>query len=168
VAGAGAVVAEGTATRQALLQDAEARVRGGQRPAGEARTAVVAATAGNLVGSLIAYALGATRALERIPGAGGVLRSSERLLERHGTRAVLIARLLPLARTFVSLPAGARRIPLPGFVAMTLAGCTIWASAFTAAGALAGTAWATVSTALGRILLVGGLVLMAAVFKRRS
>src|SRR5438270_11618060 len=50
--------------------------------------AVVAATAGNLVGSLIAYAFGATHALERIPGAGGVLRSSERLLERHGTRAV--------------------------------------------------------------------------------
>src|SRR5213593_4695668 len=58
--------------------------------------AVVAATAGNLVGSLIAYAFGATRALERIPGASGVLRSSERLLERHGTRAVLIARLLPI------------------------------------------------------------------------
>jgi membrane protein DedA with SNARE-associated domain len=129
---------------------------------------VLAATAGNLVGSLIAYALGATRVLERIPGARGVLLRSERLLERHGTRGVLIARMLPLARTFVSLPAGARRIPLTRFIAMTLAGCATWAILFTAAGTLAGTAWTTVSTMLGRALLVVGLVLLAGVLKRRS
>jgi membrane protein DedA with SNARE-associated domain len=129
--------------------------------------AVAAATAGNLVGSLLAYGLGAAHVLERIPGAGAVLQRSERLLERHGTRAVLIARLLPLARTFVSLPAGARRIPLPGFVAMTLAGCAIWAAAFTATGMIAGTAWATVSTTIGRILLVtAGIVLVTLLAKR--
>ncbi len=130
--------------------------------------AVVAATAGNLVGSLIAYALGATRVLERIPGAREVLQRSERLLERHGTRGVLIARMLPLARTFVSLPAGAQRIPLTRFIAMTLAGCAVWAILFTAAGALAGTAWTTLSTTLGRVLLVVGLVLLACALKRRS
>ena len=50
------------------------------------------------------------------PGARlrGVLARWESMLDRRGTRAVLIARLLPLARTFVSLPAGARRIPLAG------------------------------------------------------
>jgi membrane protein DedA with SNARE-associated domain len=47
------------------------------------------------------------------------------LFERHGARAVFIARLLPLARTFVSLPAGARRTPLLPFIALTTAGCAL-------------------------------------------
>jgi hypothetical protein len=52
-----------------------------------------------------------------------VLRRCEGLLDRHGTRAVFIARLLPLARTFVSLPAGARRVRLVPFIALTTIGC---------------------------------------------
>jgi membrane protein DedA with SNARE-associated domain len=89
---------------------------------------------------LIAYGLGASRVLERLPGARGLLHRSEGLLERRGARGVLIARLLPLARTFVSLPAGARRVPLPAFVVMTAAGSAVWATAFITAGVLAGTA----------------------------
>ena len=74
--------------------------------------AVLAATAGNLVGSLLAYALGASHLLNRVVGVRELLGRWEGLLERHGTRAVFVARLLPLARTFVSLPAGAQRIAL--------------------------------------------------------
>ena len=85
--------------------------------------AVLAATAGNLLGSLIAYGLGASRVLDSVPGVGALAARSEQLLERHGTRAVFFARLLPLARTFVSLPAGARRVPLLPFVALTTLGC---------------------------------------------
>jgi membrane protein DedA with SNARE-associated domain len=81
--------------------------------------AVLAATAGNLVGSLLAYGVGATHVLQRLPVASEVLRRWDGLLERHGTEAVFIARLLPLARTFVSLPAGARHIPLAPFIALT-------------------------------------------------
>src|SRR5437588_10393071 len=55
--------------------------------------AVLAATAGNLVGSLIAYGLGATHLLQRIPVASRVLRRCDGLLARHGTRAILVARL---------------------------------------------------------------------------
>jgi membrane protein DedA with SNARE-associated domain len=130
--------------------------------------AVLAATVGNLVGSLIAYGLGASRILERVPGARGVLHRSEGLLERHGTRGVLIARLLPLARTFVSLPAGARRVPLPAFAAMTAAGSAIWATAFTTVGVVAGTAWVAVSSIAGRVLLGAGLLLVTVALLRRS
>jgi membrane protein DedA with SNARE-associated domain len=129
--------------------------------------AVLAATAGNLVGALIAYGLGASRILERLPGASGLLRRSESLLERHGTRGVLIARLLPLARTFVSLPAGARRVPLPAFIAMTAAGSAMWAAAFITAGVLAGTAWAAVSTIVSRVLLATGLLIVTLALLRR-
>ncbi len=115
--------------------------------------AVLAATAGNLLGSLIAYALGATRVIERLPGARPLLDKGARPLDRYGVRAVFVARLLPLARTFVSLPAGARRVPLVPFVALTAAGCALWALAFVLAGALAGSAWALVGSVLGKALV---------------
>jgi membrane protein DedA with SNARE-associated domain len=100
--------------------------------------AVLAATAGNLVGSLLAYGLGASRMLDRLPAARAVLGRWAGLLDRHGLRAVFVARLLPLARTFVSLPAGARRVPLIPFVVLTTIGCTLWAAAFLLVGMVAG------------------------------
>ena len=128
---------------------------------------VVAATAGNLTGSLIAYGLGASRLLERAEWARKILGRWDRLLDRYGTRAVLIARLLPLARTFVSLPAGARRIPLPSFIVLTLLGCGLWALAFASAGLLAGAAWTTVDSIVGRALLVVGVIALIAASSRR-
>src|SRR5690349_13257113 len=80
--------------------------------------AVLGATAGNLLGSLVAYGLGASGVPARIPVAGRVVSRWEALLDRHGTKAVFIARLLPLARTFVSLPAGARHVELGPFLAL--------------------------------------------------
>ena len=120
--------------------------------------AVLAATGGNLLGSLLAYAAGRTLPLRRLPLARTVLRRWERLIERGGTRAVFIARLLPLARTFVSLPAGSRRVPLVPFVALTTLGCALWAVAFLSVGLLAGSAWVAVSSVLGRVLLVVGAI----------
>jgi membrane protein DedA with SNARE-associated domain len=120
--------------------------------------AVLAATAGNLVGSLIAYAVGRSRVLARVPLARAVIARSERLIDRGGTRAVFLARLLPLVRTFVSLPAGAQRVPLVPFVVLTTLGCALWATAFVLAGVLAGGAWSAVGSVAGRVLLVIGLL----------
>jgi membrane protein DedA with SNARE-associated domain len=129
--------------------------------------AVLAATAGNLVGSLLAYCLGASRLVERVPVARSALHRWDALLARHGTRAVFLARLLPLARTFVSLPAGARRIRLVTFVALTAMGCALWALAFVLTGALVGTAWTTVDSTVGRVLLVVGLLTLTLTLVRR-
>jgi membrane protein DedA with SNARE-associated domain len=129
--------------------------------------AVLGATAGNLVGSLIAYALGASGVLAHVPVARGVMTRWEGILERHGTRAVLIARLLPLARTFVSLPAGARRVELMPFIALTTAGCALWATGFVLVGMAVGTAWTALSSVLGRVLLGGGLAAVSASMLRR-
>lgn len=126
-----------------------------------------AATAGNVVGSLLAYALGASRAAERLPLAGRALHRWQGLIERHGTRAVFIARLLPLARTFVSLPAGAMRVRLPPFIALTAAGCALWAIGFVLAGMLAAGGWSMVDSVAGRILLVLGLLTLLWSLKRR-
>lgn len=130
--------------------------------------AVLAATAGNLVGSLLAYGLGASRLVERLPVARSALRRWDGLLARHGTRAVFLARLLPLARTFVSLPAGARRIRLGPFVVLTAAGCALWALALVLTGAFVGAAWTTVGSTVGRALLAVGLLTLALTLVRQG
>jgi membrane protein DedA with SNARE-associated domain len=123
--------------------------------------AVLAATGGNLLGSLIAYSVGASGVLARVPLIGSLVRRWESLLERRGTRAVLTARLMPLARSFVSLPAGARRVPLAPFIALTVLGCALWAVAFVLVGLLAGDAWVALSSLIGRVMLAAGLVVLA-------
>lgn len=122
--------------------------------------AIVAATAGNLAGSLIAYAIGTTRLGSSAPG----VQRSAALLDRHGRKAIFIARLLPLARTFVSLPAGARRTPLLPFIALTALGCAIWATAFIVLGLLTGTAW---SSTVGKVTLAVGAAVLVVAFSRR-
>jgi membrane protein DedA with SNARE-associated domain len=123
--------------------------------------AVLAATVGNLVGSLLAYALGATQALKRLPGLRPVLERWEGLIDRYGSRAVFIARLLPLARTFVSLPAGARRIHLAPLIAMTTIGCAIWACGFILVGLIAANAWTTINSIFGSVILLAALLVPA-------
>jgi membrane protein DedA with SNARE-associated domain len=123
--------------------------------------AVLAATAGNVVGSLIAYGIGATRLVDRIPGTGALMRRWEHTFDESGLRAVFVARLLPLARTFVSLPAGARHVPLVPFILLTTIGCGLWAAAFVLIGLLSGSAWGAVSSVLGKLLLATGLALLA-------
>jgi membrane protein DedA with SNARE-associated domain len=129
--------------------------------------AILAATAGNVVGSLLAYGLGASGLPDRVPGLRGVLGRWESMLDRRGTRAVLIARLLPLARTFVSLPAGARRVPLAAFVALTVIGSALWATAFVLAGMLAGGAWSSIGSVVGKVGLGVGIVVLVVSASRR-
>jgi membrane protein DedA with SNARE-associated domain len=131
--------------------------------------AVFSATAGNLVGSILAYGMGASGLVGRLPVARRVLSRWEGLLDRYGTRAVFVARLLPLARTFVSLPAGARRVGLRRFIVLSAAGCAIWAAVFVLVGMAAGAAWTAIDSVLGRGLLgVGLVVALVSIARRRS
>jgi len=122
--------------------------------------ALTAATAGNLVGSLLAYGLGRSRLLAGVPRLGALLARWEGMVERSGLRAVFVARLLPLARTFISLPAGARRVPLVPFTALTVAGCALWAGGLIGVGVAAGSAWSAVSSWVGRAFLALGLAVL--------
>src|SRR5581483_3769968 len=128
-------------------------------------TAVGAAALGNLSGSLVAYGVGrvgrpsldrARRAIERC----------DAIFARHGDRAVFLGRLLPLVRSFVSVPAGRAAVPLPRFLALTLAGCAIWSAAFILLGEWAGDAWQTASGIAGRASLVVGLAACALLLRR--
>lgn len=134
---------------------------------------VLAATAGNVVGSILAYGLGRAGLLRTLKGRrarAGVSRC-ERMFERGPHRAVFIARLLPLARSFISLPAGHFAVPFPGFVLWTAVGCFLWCLGLVAAGLVAGTSWKAVSEAFGPVslgLLAAGAGVTALIRRRRT
>jgi membrane protein DedA with SNARE-associated domain len=113
-------------------------------------TAVVAGVAGNVVGSWIAWAVGAYGGRELLERHGSKvhvtpkrLAMADRWFERYGERVVLISRCLPIIRTFISLPAGIARMPFWRFTLYTLIGCIPWVIALTLIGIEVGSAWET-------------------------
>jgi membrane protein DedA with SNARE-associated domain len=107
-------------------------------------------TVANLVGSWIAYWVGYVggRPLIHRWGRYVLIRDHEvdrahAWFERHGEAAVFVSRLLPVVRTFISLPAGVARMPFGRFTVYTFLGCLPWCFALTWAGVLLGDNWET-------------------------
>jgi len=71
-------------------------------------------------------------------------RRAEEWFAKHGQAAVFFGRLLPVVRTFISLPAGVAEMPLAPFVVYTTAGCLPWTFALAAVGYVLGGRWTTV------------------------
>jgi membrane protein DedA with SNARE-associated domain len=134
--------------------------------------AAVAGAVGCNLGSTAAYLVGAYGGRAAVLRWGGyvLLNRSEldrvdRFFERYGSASVFIARLLPIVRTFISLPAGVARMPLARFEIYTLVGSFPWCVALAYLGFRLGTAWNT-NPAVGRFFqrfdwVVVGLILAA-------
>jgi membrane protein DedA with SNARE-associated domain len=110
--------------------------------------AVLAGTAGNIVGSWIAWGVGMSGGrvlLERhgryVHITPARLDMADRWFERRGERIVLIARCLPIIRTFISLPAGVARMPFWRFTIYTAVGSLPWVLALTLLGVQVGSKW---------------------------
>jgi membrane protein DedA with SNARE-associated domain len=128
---------------------------------------VVSATLGSLVGALVLYWLGRYGGRPAVVRWGKILRVTDRELEvsegwfaRWGTWVVLVARVVPLARSVVSIPAGMMRMPLGRFVLLTTFGSLLWNVLLIGAGHQLGDNWERVSELVGRY---SDLVLLAAV-----
>ena len=101
----------------------------------------------NLVGSWIAWGVGAygrrLAAGAVDPQAARHLATAHGWFERYGTPVVLVSRMLPLVRTFISLPAGIARMPLVRFSVLTSLGCLPWCILLVVVGDQAGRNWDT-------------------------
>jgi len=93
---------------------------------------VTAGVLGNLVGSWIAYAAGYYARLDLLEKNRLIhlppryLKWADDWFERYGDATVFFTRMLPIIRTFISLPAGVARMPFWRFTALTLLGCIPW------------------------------------------
>jgi membrane protein DedA with SNARE-associated domain len=109
---------------------------------------VAAGVLGNLVGSWIAYGIGRAGRLELIERHGHWLHikpshieTTDRWFARYGAPAVFFSRMLPIVRTFISLPAGVAKMPFGRFTLYTVLGCIPWVLALGVAGEALGSNW---------------------------
>lgn len=100
---------------------------------------------GNTLGSDITYWIGALGGRPLLERYGRYVLVSRRDLDRadawfrrYGSRTVLIGRLLPVVRTFISVPAGVARMNLAAFNALTFGGSFFWSLLLAWAGYLLG------------------------------
>jgi membrane protein DedA with SNARE-associated domain len=110
---------------------------------------VAAGVLGNLVGSWIAYAAGYYGRIELLERNRLIhirrrhLETADRWFERYGSATVFFTRMLPIIRTFISLPAGVARMPFWRFTVFTVAGCVPWVLLLALIGREAGDNWAS-------------------------
>lgn len=125
---------------------------------------------GNLIGSIVAYAVGYWGGRELIVKYGKYLLISaddlaraDRWFQRYGQFAVFFSRLMPVVRTFISLPAGVARMNFKKFCFYTFFGSAIWSSFLAYAGLALGENWDELKVYFHKFDLVIGLLLVAGV-----
>ena len=123
--------------------------------------------AGNLIGSLIAYAVGRTGGRAAVERWGKYilirhkdLDKSETFFAKRGDIAVLIGRILPVVRTFISFPAGIAEMPVAKFSFFTILGSIPWTFGLAYAGKALAANWQSVANDATPISVLFGLVII--------
>ena len=125
---------------------------------------------GNLTGSLIAYFVGLKGGRPFLEKYGKYVFISHNRLEmahnwfdRYGDEAVLISRVLPIIRTFISLPAGIAEMDLKKFILYTALGSIPWCFALGYIGVMLGPNWNIIEKYFRYmdILVVIGIIVLA-------
>ena len=139
--------------------------------------AVLAGTAGSVLGALPLYALGRwvgqarlCRWTERhghwLAVSPNDIRHAREWFDRHGGKAVLLGRLVPGVRSLVSIPAGTAEMAILPFLGYTAVGTALWAGLLTGLGMLLGQNYARVERFLGPLTyLVLGVFVVAFVIR---
>lgn len=144
--------------------------------------ALLAATLGSLLGAYILYALGRWGGRPLVLRYGRILRIKEEDLddaagwfERYGGAVVFFARMVPGARSIVSVPAGMLHMPLGRFTLLTTAGSALWNALLIGAGWLLGNNWTRAADVVGQVsnvviavVAIGAAALAVAWYVRRK
>ncbi|MBI2328884.1 MAG: DedA family protein [Chloroflexi bacterium] len=122
---------------------------------------------GNTIGSVIAYMAGMWGGRPFLEKYGRYLLISRRDLaladqwfDKSGHWSIFISRLLPVVRTFISLPAGIARMHLVRFLVYTFFGSFIWSAGLAYGGYLLGSHWEQIRTLMRPFdPLIGALII---------
>ena len=141
--------------------------------------AMTAGMIGGMVGSIFAYLVGSYGGRKFVDKYGKyflVKKShvdlAQRWFDKYGIRAVFFSRMLPVVRTFISLPAGFARVNFKAFLFYTFAGSLPWTALILYLGMLFGENWKKLLE-IGHefsIIVVIAIVIVIAIYiyKRRK
>jgi membrane protein DedA with SNARE-associated domain len=130
----------------------------------------VAGAIGCVVGSIVAYAVGRYGGRQFIWKYGRYilishhdLELADRWFDRHGQFAIFFSRLLPVVRTFISLPAGIARMRFGLFVLWTFVGSLPWCYVLAYVGFKMGANWDTLGVYFHRFDTAIGITILAGI-----
>ncbi len=131
-------------------------------------------TAGSVIGAIIVYLVGYIFGRERTRKFITMLPlvkesdfdHAERWFAKHGTKAVFFGRMVPLVRSFISVPAGIERMSFWVFLALTTFGSLLWNTIFVVSGYFLGANWHVVDEYAGifQYVVIAAVVVAVAVF----
>lgn len=140
--------------------------------------AMIAGMIGGMVGSIFAYVVGATGGRKFVDKYGKyfLIKKShvdlaQRWFDKYGIRAVFFSRMLPVVRTFISLPAGFARVNFKQFLFYTFAGSLPWTALILWAGVLLGKNWEyllEIGHELSLAFIVVSVIIIAWLYFRRK
>jgi membrane protein DedA with SNARE-associated domain len=131
----------------------------------------LAGTLGYLAGSIVGWAIGLYGGRPLLEARGRWLHvtpqrldRAERWFERWGNVGVLVGRITPIVRSFVSIPAGVLEMPLAPYTVLTAIGSAIWAFAIAGIGYGLGSSYRRFDHGFKYVeyLVIAGVVLLAA------
>jgi len=143
---------------------------------------IICGAIGNLIGSIIAYAIGFFGGRPFIKKFGKYifireeeLNKAERFFQKHGNSSIFFSRVLPIIRTFISLPAGMAKMPFGKFSLYTFAGSLFWSAALVFLGVFLGKNWQNIEIyfrkfdwLIGIILILGIIYFIYKRIKRKN
>ncbi|AJA48759.1 hypothetical protein CPAST_c26920 [Clostridium pasteurianum DSM 525 = ATCC 6013] len=112
---------------------------------------IISGTLGGTTGSIIAYFIGSLGGRPLVEKYASKLHLSKEKIEksdsmfnRYGDKIIFFSRLLPVIRTFISLPAGVAKMNFSKFVLYTVVGSAIWSTFLVYLGFIMGENWETI------------------------
>ena len=138
---------------------------------------IVIGVLGEMVGSSAAYVVGRTGGRALVDRFGKYVLLSHKDLDRaeawfkrRGDSAVLVGRVVPVVRTFISFPAGVAEMPVVSFGLFTFVGVTVWVGVLAGVGYALGSSYHSMVKGFGDASYVAGglavLAVAAAVYHR--
>ncbi|WP_295156752.1 DedA family protein [Selenomonas sp. AE3005] len=110
--------------------------------------ALIAGMVGGMAGSIFAYVVGHRGGRSFVDKYGHyffVKKShvdiAQNWFDKYGLKAVFFSRMLPVVRTFISLPAGFAHVDMKKFLTLTFLGSLPWTALILAAGMMLGKSW---------------------------
>jgi membrane protein DedA with SNARE-associated domain len=137
-------------------------------------TMSLSGTLGYLVGAIVGWAIGLYGGRPLVDKRGRLLHlgperfvRAERWFDRHDRWAVLLGRVTPVVRSFVSIPAGIFEMPLAPYTLFTLIGSALWSFAFAAIGYAVGSNYERFHHFFDIALVAGAALLVLYLVVRR-
>jgi len=131
----------------------------------------LAGALGCLIGSILAYWVGVWGGRPFVLRYGKYvlitahdLDAADRFFTRYGEAAIFVSRLLPVVRTFISLPAGISRMNFARFCLYSFLGSVPWCLALAWVGRILGQNWKSIEGWFHKGDLVIGILILAGIF----